>query len=72
MMAETDCCEYLCDDSPPLCRALENPYIPDASRMAEYCRSSNHRICPFHMYWRFRNTHLIRKGWGADEPGRGT
>jgi hypothetical protein len=31
------------------CKALERPYVPSLYQLAEYCRSAEHRKCPFYL-----------------------
>jgi hypothetical protein len=31
------------------CRALEKSYVPSMFQLAEYCRSGEHRKCPFYL-----------------------
>jgi hypothetical protein len=31
------------------CKALERPYVPSLFQLAEYCRSSEYRKCPFYL-----------------------
>ncbi len=31
------------------CNALKQPYIPSTFQLSEYCRTTLHRKCPFHL-----------------------
>ncbi len=31
------------------CKAVERPYVPSLFELEEYCRTGDHRKCPFYM-----------------------
>jgi hypothetical protein len=31
------------------CSALETPYVPSLFELGEYCRTNDHRKCPFYL-----------------------
>ncbi len=42
-------CPHLMKSVIPSCRAADEPYAPSPFQMTEYCRTRNHRKCPFFM-----------------------
>jgi hypothetical protein len=42
-------CTHLVQGSILSCRALERPYVPSLFQLAEYCRRSEYRKCPFYL-----------------------
>ncbi len=51
-------CRYMRTGNPAFCYALEKPYIPDVVRLDHFCRSANHRECPFQLYWAYREKYF--------------
>jgi hypothetical protein len=42
-------CRHLVKGRILSCKALERPYVPSLFQLAEYCRGSEYRKCPFHL-----------------------
>jgi hypothetical protein len=42
-------CTHLVKERVLSCKALERPYVPSHFQLAEYCRSSESRKCPFYL-----------------------
>ncbi len=42
-------CTHLIKGSTLFCKALEKLYIPSLFELAEYCRTKEHRRCPFYL-----------------------
>ena len=64
-------CPYLTGTYMSSCIANSEVYIPSSFELAEYCRSSGHRRCPFYVarksdeYPAARNEKFFRLGGGA-------
>ncbi|HEB75445.1 MAG TPA: hypothetical protein ENJ04_03740 [Nitrospirae bacterium] len=56
-------CPFLREWMASPCRAGDTPYVPSGFQLTEYCRSTDHRKCPF-----FSDRHGRRKDTQAAGP----
>jgi hypothetical protein len=42
-------CPHLLKWSISSCKALDKPYVPSLFELEEYCRTKDHRKCPFYL-----------------------
>ncbi len=48
-MEETMKCPHLMKWVAPSCKALDRPYFPSLFELEEYCKTKDHRKCPFYL-----------------------
>ncbi len=42
-------CPHLLKWTVSACKAVERPYVPSLFELEEYCRTMDHRKCPFYL-----------------------
>jgi len=48
-MEEIMKCPHLMKWVAPFCKALDRPYVPSQFELEEYCKTKEHRKCPFYL-----------------------